>query len=119
MGYIEIWVGATDDKWLADPIRTRPRQFRACGEVREICAGPEVARPRSIASPARPSSDSGTVRPGALAVLRLMISADSRPLTVRTSNRNIPQKGQAEMEMPGMEMPMGKPGTKAGHNGLH
>ncbi len=29
------------------------------------------------------------------------------------------QKGQAEMKMPGMEMPAGKPGTKAGHKGLH
>jgi hypothetical protein len=49
--------------------RERPRRRRAA-EQRD-----ELATFHSITSSARPSSESGTVRPSALAVLRLMISS--------------------------------------------
>src|SRR5262245_48662541 len=55
---------------LLRPRRKRPRSSRAA-EQRDELAPPD----HSITSSARPSSGSGTVRPSALAVLRLMISS--------------------------------------------
>jgi hypothetical protein len=54
---------------LLRPCRERPRSRRAT-EKRD-----ELATFHSITSSARPSSESGTVRPSALAVLRLMINS--------------------------------------------
>src|SRR6185312_13261500 len=71
-----------DDEWLAEPL-LQPLSHRACEDVARAAGGKsddDAHRPRWIGL--RPSNmrhggqrGSGTVRPSALAVLRLMISS--------------------------------------------